>query len=295
MLGTIAFSARPGFVKLALELTPDPITLLGWRMLLSLPCFMAVAAWMELRRRRRPRPIRSKNPGLRDGTVIVGLGMLGYWVASTLDYLGLQYVSASLGRLLLFAYPTIVLILSFLFFGKRPKPVELAALAATYAGLVIVMWPGLAGDNPSLLHGAILILGSGTSFAVFLVGAGHMTQRYGSLSFTAWAMCVASLCCVLQFLVLRPVAALAVPWPVFWLCVTIAIVSTVLPVFAVGEALRRIGATRVALIGALGPVSAIIFGALGLDEDIGIEQLAGSALIIAGVLLVTVRPKPADG
>ncbi len=259
-------------------------------MLLALPCFVAVALWMEVRRGGQDATARSPRPGALDALTIAGLGAIGYYVASTLDYLGLQYVTASVGRLFLFAYPTIVLVLSFLILGKRPRLAEIGALLITYIGLFIVLWPGLAGENRSILQGAMLIFGSALCFAVFLVGASSMTQRYGSLRFTAWAMCVACLCCIAQFLVLRPLDALSVPWPVFWLCVTIAIVSTVLPVFAIGEALRRIGANRVALIGALGPVSAIAFGAIGLDEAISLEQLIGSAFVIGGVMIVTVRP-----
>jgi drug/metabolite transporter (DMT)-like permease len=97
--------------------------------------------------------------------------------------------------------------------------------------------------------------------------------------------------CILQFLLLRPLSALDLPPQVYGLAIAMAVGCTVLPVFVTSEALRRIGANQVAIIGAAGPVTTIFFGWVGLEESMSLLQIGGAALVLAGVLLVTIKPK----
>jgi drug/metabolite transporter (DMT)-like permease len=251
-------------------------------MLFSLPFFLAAAAWAGRGERREP-SVR------RDAGAIVFLGFIGYYFASFVDFLGLQYISAGLGRLILFLYPTIVVLLSLAFLRKRPAGRELVALALTYSGLAVVMGRAVDGTNANLPLGAALVFASAAGYAVYLVAGSQVVRRVGSLRFTAYAMTVASAFCIGQFLLLRPLSALDLPRPVYGLAVAMALVSTVLPVFITSEALKRIGANQVALVGALGPVTTIFFGWVGLDERMTPIQLAGAALVLSGVLLVSVR------
>lgn len=280
--GVIAFSVRPLLIKLAYAYTADPVTLLALRMIFSLPFFMAAALWAG--RSGAAAPIRRSDMGL-----IALLGFIGYYLASFLDFLGLQYVSAGLGRLILFLYPTIVLVLSALFLKKQVRPREAAALAISYAGIALVL-SGAIGHNPNLPLGAALVFAGGVMYAVYLVAGTQLIHRVGSLRFSAYALMVASFCAIVQFLVLRPLAALALPVEVYVLAVIMALGSTVLPVFMTSEALRRIGANHFAMLGALGPVSTIFLGWVGLDETLTPLQALGGALVLAGVILVSVKP-----
>jgi drug/metabolite transporter (DMT)-like permease len=281
--GVVCFSLRPILIKLAYGYTVDPITLLALRMVFSLPFFLAAAAWAGRDRQRT-------GISASDGWAIVFLGFIGYYFASFVDFLGLQYISAGLGRLILFLYPTLVVVLSLVFLRKRPSARQILALGVSYSGLALVMSSAMGGANPDLPLGAGLVFASAAGYAIYLVAGSQVVQRVGSVRFTAYATTVASVFCIAQFFLLRPLAALSLPREVYGLAIAMAVFSTVLPVFLTSEALRRIGANQVALLGALGPVSTIFFAWLGLDEAMTPVQLAGAALVLAGVALVTLRP-----
>jgi drug/metabolite transporter (DMT)-like permease len=284
LAGVVAFSVRPILIKLAYAYVADPVTLIALRMVFSLPFFVAAAFWV---RRDRARAALSR----RDLWAVLFLGFLGYYLASFLDFLGLQYISAGLGRLMLFLYPTITVLLSALFLGKYVSRRDIAALVISYAGLVLVLSQGFAVENRNLMLGALLVLGSALCYAVYLVSSSQVVARIGSIRFTAYATSVASLLCILQFLLLRPLSALQLPPQVYGLAIAMAVGCTVLPVFVTSEALRRIGANQVAIIGAAGPVTTIFLGWFGLEERMTLLQLAGAGLVLSGVLLVTLKRK----
>ena len=282
--GVVCFSLRPILIKLAYGYAADPITLLALRMIFSLPFFLAAAAWVG---RDAGRAVLAP----RDAWGIVLLGFVGYYFSSFMDFLGLQYISAGLGRLILFVYPTLVVILSTAFLHKRASAREVVALGVTYSGVALVMANTAQGANKDLVLGAALCFASAAGYAVYLVAGSQVVQRVGSIRFTAYATTVASGFCILQFLLLKPLSALVLPGQVYGLAIAMALVSTVLPVFITTEALKRIGANQVALFGALGPVTTLFFGWMGLDEVMTPVQLAGAALVLGGVVLVTLRAK----
>lgn len=284
IIGVVAFSVRPVLVKLAYVYAPDPVTLLALRMAIALPFFVGFAAWHGRRWGNRG-PIAA-----RDWLPILAMGFVGYYLASYLDFLGLQYVSAGLGRLLLFSYPTIVVMLSALFLKKPIGGRAIFALVLTYAGVALVMSNLVGAPSADLPLGCALVFASAVAFAIYLVGSGELVLRVGSMRFTGYAMTVAALCCAAQFALLRPWAALDLPPIVYLLAAAMAIFCTVIPTFLINEALRRIGANQVALLGALGPVATIALGYLGLDEQLSGLQIAGGVLVLVGVLLVTLRP-----
>jgi drug/metabolite transporter (DMT)-like permease len=285
--GVIGFALRPFFIRLAYVYAQDPVTLLALRMTFSLPFFILIAAWSG-RGGGRTRLTR------REHAAIAGLGFLGYYAASFLDFLGLQYVSAGLGRLLLFLYPTIVVLMSAAFLGKRVQRREVTALVLCYAGVALVLSTAIEQQSANLPLGAALVFGGAVFYAVYLVAGSQVVQRVGSVRFTAYAMMAASAFCIVQFLLLRPLSALILPMPVYLLMLAVAVVSTVIPSFMVSEALRRIGANHVSLIGGLGPLIAILLGYIGLDEAMTALQICGAVLILAGVMIVSVRPAKGD-
>ena len=282
LAGTVTFAFRPILVKLGYAAHPvSATTLLFLRMTLSLPFFLTMAWWF-----------RDSGPIARhDWLGIVGLGLLGYYLASLLDFLGLQYVSAGAGRLIMFLYPTLVVILSAFFLSKTPTKRELAALAITYAGIALVLSSQIsaAPEGRLFMFGALLIFSSAMCYAVYLVTGSRLVKRVGSARFTAYTMIVSTAPAVVQFCVLESPAALDLPANLWWLAVALATVCTVLPVFLVAEALRRIGANHFALIGALGPVTTVLAELFLLGGALSAAQLIGGALVISGVLLVSVK------
>lgn len=285
LLAAIGFSAKAILVKLAyLASSVDAVTLLALRMVFSVPFFIAVAVWL---RRREAAPLNT-----HDRLLVLGLGLIGYYLSSFLDFLGLQYISAGLERLILFLYPTLTVIFTAVLYRRAIGRKVIAAMALSYAGIALVFWHDV-GIHPGdvVLMGAGLVFASTVSYALYLVGAGHAIARIGALRFTAYAMMVASAACVLQFVVMRPLSALALPVSVYQYSIAMALFSTVLPVFLLSFAIRRIGSGSTSLIGTVGPVSTIYMGYLFLNEPVSVLQIAGSALVLCGVLLISLNSK----
>ncbi len=286
-VAAVAFSLRAIFVKLAYEDMSDPVTLLALRMTFSLPFFIIAAAWH--RRSADSQTLAALTSG--DALRLAALGFVGYYLSSFLDMFGLQFVAAGVGRLLLFIYPTIVVILSTVVLKKPISGRELIALAITYAGVALVLSNQFGKTSENFWLGATLVILSAVSFSVYLVGSGEVVVRIGTIRFTAYATAAASMYCILQFFALRPLSALVLPIRVYVLAIAMALVSTVMPVFMMAEALRRIGASRVAMVSALGPVATVVSGYLGLDETMTLLQTAGAVLVVLGVLVVATRAR----
>ena len=289
MLGVLGFSGKAVLVKLVYLAAPvDPTTLLALRMLYSAPFFGAMAWWAG--RQSRAAPLAP-----RDWLALGLLGFVGYYLASLLDFIGLLYITVSLERLILFIYPTIVVVLSALFLRRPITRTALAALVLCYAGIAFAFLGDLtvAADKHATVIGSALVFGSAFAYAVYLVAAGRVIGRIGSLRFVAWAMLASTVYVLVQFALTRPAAALAVPPRVHRLSFAMAILSTVLPTWLMAEAIRRLGANTASLIGSLGPIFTIALGVALLDEPLHAAQLAGAALVLAGVGLVTVKPRPA--
>ncbi|MDB5367641.1 MAG: multidrug transporter permease [Rhodospirillales bacterium] len=280
IVGVLAFSMKTILVKLAYVELQDAVTLLALRMVVSGPVFLLVAL-------RAP----GEKMDARGFASAVLLGAIGYYGASFFDFAGLQYVTAGIGRLILFTYPTLVVLFSMAIFGTRPTKREVAALLVTYVGVGFVVSSGLVAGNKDLLTGAGLIFGSAAMFAVYLIFSAGFTRRYGSLRYTAIAMCSATVLCVGQFPVLRDWSALDLSWHTYGIVIALGLGSTVLPTFAMGEALRRLGATKVALLGGLGPVSTLLISVTGLEEKMTPLQVFGAVLVLGGVLLTTSKGK----
>ncbi len=292
VVGILAFSFRPIWIKLAYGVPTEsghpvsPVTLLFLRMVLSLPFFVAIAWWLNSDQKQKAEKLTA-----RDWAAVAGLGFVGYYLASFLDFLGLQYVGAGVGRLILFLYPTLVLLLSFLFLRKAPTRRELAALVISYTGVALILANRFGGgvQGQFFALGVLFIFASALCYAIYLVAGSQMVKRVGSMRFTAYTMIISTFPAVLQFFALEPLSALALPAAVWWYAIIMATFSTILPVFLQAEALQRIGANHFALLGALGPLSTAVLSALGLEERFGPLQMLGAALVIAGVLLVSVK------
>ena len=280
LAAAVGFSFKAILVKLAYAHGVDAETLLALRMGYSLPVFVA----MGLRARGN-----AANPLTgTDALHLFGLGVLGYYLASYLDFLGLDYISAGLERLILFSYPSLVIVLSALFLGTALTRRTGAALLLCYAGIALALVHDVRaiGDQRAVLIGSLLVFASALSYALYLMGNGLVVGRLGTARVTAWASTAACLMAIGQFVLLRPLSALDQPWQVHALALAMAVFSTVLPVWCLSEAIRRIGAGPVALTGSLGPIVTLALGALLLDEPLGLAQLGGAALVIGGVTVM---------
>ncbi len=275
--GAFAFSGKAIIVKLAYRYGVDALTLIMYRMLFALPMFVALSWWAS----RGRAPLQR-----RDWIAVLGLGFCGYYLASTLDFAGLQFVSASLERLILYLNPTLVLLIGALWFKRRVSARQLAALAVSYLGVLVVFGQELsfAGDNVAL--GTALVFGSALAYAVYLVASGEVVQRIDSMRLTGLATTVACVLCLVQFVVLRPLAAADVAPEVLWLSLLNAVACTFAPVAMVMMAIERIGAGLTAQTGMIGPLATIAMGVTILGEPFTPWLAAGTLLVLAGVWLL---------
>jgi drug/metabolite transporter (DMT)-like permease len=283
LLAAVGFSAKAILVKLAYIDNVDAITLLALRMVFSVPFFIGVALWA--------RQNHAESLNTHDRLLVLGLGLIGYYCSSFLDFLGLEYISAGLERLILFLYPTITVILSAILYKRYIGKKVIAAMALSYAGIALVFMHDIGTKEGSIVLGASLVFASTLSYSIYLVGAGHAIARIGTIRFTAYAMVVASAASLLQFVVMRPLSALDLPMRVYELSIAMAIFSTVLPVFLLSFAIHRIGSGSASLIGSIGPVSTIYMAYVFLNEAVSILQIVGSVLVLAGVLLISLSSK----
>jgi drug/metabolite transporter (DMT)-like permease len=287
LVAAIGFSAKAIFVKLAYrDVSVDAITFLVLRMAFSVPFFIGVALWF---RYRRAAPLSG-----HDRLLVLGLGLLGYYLSSLFDFMGLEYITAGLERLILFLYPTFTVILTALIYRRPIGRSMLAAMALCYIGIVLVfVHEAGVKQGGNLVLGASLVFAATLTYSSYLVGAGHAIARIGATRFTAYAMIVASAAAFVQFALTRHLAALEVPAHVYALSIGVALFSTVLPAFALGWAIRHIGSGSASLIGAIGPVSTIYMAYLFLGESLSLIQLFGSALVLGGVLIVSLNSRKA--
>ena len=279
LASAVAFSAKAVIAKVGYRHGADPATLLALRMGLALPFFVVAAIATGRGRVALPR---------RELGKIAVLGVLGYYLASVFDFYGLAYISAGLERLILFVYPTLVVLLSAFLFKTSITRRTLVALALTYGGVLLAVRTEAASSAAAggrTWLGIALIFACALSYAAYLVGSGRLIPRVGSLRFTALAMIVSSVAMLLHFWVVGG-RFMGHARAVYVDGVLLALLCTVLPVFLLAEGIRRLGAGPSAIIGAVGPVSTIALAHVVLGEPVEVVQVLGTALVLVGATVV---------
>jgi drug/metabolite transporter (DMT)-like permease len=259
----------------------DALTLLTLRMLFSLPFYLG-AAWLAMNRKDTTRL------SAKQWFYIIFLGLFGYYLSSLFDFIGLQYVTAGLERLILFLYPTFAVLINSFMFGQPVTRIQRIALLLTYTGIVIAYVGELQFDidNPDFLWGSFLIFLCSITFSVYIVGSGRMIPSVGANRFTAWAMIASSVGVFTNFALSGNKSETGLIIDYWYYGILLAVVATVLPSFLIAQGMKRIGSNNVAIISAIGPVSTIVQAHFVLGEHIFPAQIAGTLLVIAGVLLI---------
>lgn len=275
--GAIAFSGKAIIVKLAYRYGVDAVTLIMLRMVFALPFFLVMAWWAG-----RGKPPLTR----RDWAGVAALGFSGYYLSSMLDFAGLQYISASLERLIMYLGPTLVLLLNWRVKGQPVSRAQWVAMAVSYAGALLVFGVELrVAPGGATAWGALLVFLSTFSYSLYLFYSGEYVQRLGALRLGGWATAVACILCILQFLMMRPLSAVQVAPQVLWLSVLNATACTAAPVLLVMMAIERIGPVLTAQVGILGPLATIVMGIVLLGEPFTPWLVAGTVLVVCGIYL----------
>jgi drug/metabolite transporter (DMT)-like permease len=288
ILGAVCFSTKAIFVKLAYrETSVDAVTLLALRMLFSLP-FFVISAYFSSSQKNNVR-----FTGKQWLSVAV-VGCLGYYVSSLLDFLGLQYISAGMERLVLFVYPTLVLLMSASIFHVRIRPHQWLALGITYLGLFIAYWgeATFTGERSSLFTGTVLVFVCAVTYATYIVGSGRLIPTLGAAKFNSYAMSFASIAVLVHFFITAEGSLFGQSTTVYLYSLGMAIVSTVIPSYLITEGIKRIGSDNAAIVGSIGPISTIVQAYFFLQEPFYVMQWAGTALILVGILMIGRKTVP---
>jgi drug/metabolite transporter (DMT)-like permease len=282
LVAALGFSAKAVIIKLAYGYSTqvDAITLMALRMLIALPFFLSVSFWHR-------KTSHGQVFSLKDVLRVLILGGLGYYLASFLDFTGLQFISAGLERVILFLYPTFVVLLSAIFFRRPITLRELIALLLSYTGMIWVFQEKIHLGSSDVLKGSVLVMASAISFALFLMGNGMMVKRIGSARFTAYSMTVACFATLIHYISVHDLTLLDLPVPVYSLAALMAIFSTVIPTFLMNAGIRRIGSGTASIISSVGPIGTLILAYIFLDEQISAAQIIGTFLVLTGVYVAS--------
>ncbi|MEM6630251.1 MAG: DMT family transporter [Bacteroidota bacterium] len=284
-VGAILFSSKAIFVKLGYGYPIGPVSLLTLRMLFALP-FFAVMAYLK-----RP-PSAKDRLGRKDALSILLLGLAGFYLASLFDFIGLTYITASLERLILFVYPTLVVIFDSIYNRRPIQRIQYLALVFTYAGLFYAFYDRieLGGQNQFLL-GGLWILGAALSYSIYMVGSGRLIPKIGPMRYTAHAMIAAFVGVVTHYLLFGEGDLFQHSPRVYGIAFAIAIIATVIPLLLFSEAIARIGPSNTAIIGSIGPISTMLMAWYYLEEEITYNQVIGTFLVLGGVLYISLGQK----
>ncbi len=283
-IGAIGFSSKAVLVKLSYLGSVDAITILTLRMLFALPIYLFV---LYLNRRRLK--IVSGSLASKDWFNILIMGFVGYYLASIFDFIGLQYITASLERLILFIYPTLVVVLSAIFLKKKISSIECLSLGLTYIGIIIVFFENSIATQANIWIGTFFVFSAALAYAFYQIGSGELIPKFGSINFTALAMVISSVAVFIHFLCFKNISSLFVSSDILWLAFYMAIIATVIPTFFIAEGVRILGAGQASIVASVGPISTIILAYIFLGESFGLLQLLGTILVLSGVLVVTLK------
>jgi drug/metabolite transporter (DMT)-like permease len=286
--GAVLFSAKAIVVKLCYRYGADTESVLALRMLFSLPFFWSLVWWHTVTG--RPAPLSR-----RDVLTVLALGFAGYYLASYFDFLGLQYISVGLERIILYLSPTIVLLLSAVALKKRIDGRQWLAMAIAYAGVTLVFLHDVRLDGERAVLGSCLVFLAAVSYAVYLIYAGEFVHRVGSIRLVTYASASATFFCVVQSLIRNPRGLVIQPAEVYGLSLVNASLCTVVPMLLTMAAVKRVGSSLAAQAGVVGPVATVLLGWYFLGETIGPLQVLGVLVVLASMaMLFTTRDRVAS-
>jgi drug/metabolite transporter (DMT)-like permease len=282
VLGIVLFSSKAVMVKLAYQYQVDALSLLLLRMLFSFPFYVVIAIIYS---RKENSVVLVKN----DYAWVLVFGVVGYYLSSYFDFIGLQYIKASLERIILFLYPTIIIVLNKLFFKKPITSTQALAIFLTYIGIFITFFGEVVISGNDTYLGGFFILLCAITYAIYLVGSGWLIPKFGVVKFTSYVMIISCVCVFIHFGLFSKVNIFSLQNEVYVLGFLIAIFATVIPSFLVSESINRINSSNFAVIAGFGPVSTIILAGIFLNEVLTLMQLFGALVVICGILLVSLK------
>ena len=287
VLGVVLFSSKAVMVKLAYNYQVDAISILLLRMLFSFPFYVVIAIIY-----------RDKVEGVilrhKDYAWVVFFGFVGYYLASYFDFVGLTYIKASLERIILFLYPTIVILLNRIFLKQAISKIQTIAIGLTYVGIIIAFSDEVNVSGTDTYFGGLFILLSAITYASYLVGSGWLIPKFGVIKFTAYAMIVSCFCVFIHYGFIGKMDLFSFTWEVYLLGFLIAVFATVIPSFLVSLSIKMISSSNFAIVAGIGPISTIILASIFLNESLTLLQFFGALIVIGGIVFMSIKSRKKD-
>ncbi|MEM6720067.1 MAG: DMT family transporter [Bacteroidota bacterium] len=284
ILGIILFSSKAVLVKLIYSYDVNALDALLFRMLFSFPIYLAIL----LMYKNKPQPATTTT---KDYVWVIGFGVVGYYLASLFDFIGLTYIKASLERIILFLYPTFVLLLNRVFLKTKIETKQILAIGITYVGIIIAFGQEVQFSGTDTYIGGAFVLLSAITYASYLVGSGWLIPKFGVVKFTAYVMLVSCICVFVHYGIAGSFDLFNFPWQVYLLGFLIACIATVIPSFLVSESIKLISSSNFAVIAAIGPICTIILAVIFLGEELTLLQYFGSLIVILGIVFINLKKR----
>jgi drug/metabolite transporter (DMT)-like permease len=282
MTGAVGFASKAIIAKLMYRYEVDTSSLLSLRMLFALPFFVGVIVYNYRR-------VPFSSFSTKDKILIPLMAFIGYYLSSLFDFWGLQYISAGLERLILFVYPTIVVVLSAIWFKKPILKEHYYALILTYVGIAIALTTDFTATGSYFWLGAGLIFLAAFTYSIYLIVSGRLIPRIGSVVYISYIMFFATIPILIQYFIKNPGSLWRFDAAVYELNIWMAIVATVAPAVMTSEGIRLIGAANAAIVGSIGPIATIFLAYWLLGEPFSFWQMIGTLFVLTGILIITLR------
>ncbi len=276
----VCFSTKAIMVKFAYMYGVDAVFILFLRLFFSLPLYIILA---YIYSKKATTPITTKQ-----WAWIVALGLIGYYLSSLLDFLGLLYISASLERLILFIYPTLIVVLNTMLFSSKLQRKDYFALLLTYIGIFFIYLGNTESTTKNLIVGSVLVFICALTYAMYIVGSGRLIPIIGAERYTSYVMIVSTIAVIIHQGVTNGVPDFQnTSATILWIGLAMAVIATVIPSLTLAQSIKLIGTEKSSIIATLGPVFTISMASQFLNEPFTVRQAIGTAFIITGVLIVS--------
>lgn len=276
LIGTMLFSIKPVLVKLAYAAGGDATTIMSLRAASSLPLYVAILLWLC-------KDIGHRNKLQQYGWQAALVGILGYYFASLLDILALEYISAQLERLLIFLFPSFVVFISWIVMKETPRKGTFASIALGYAGVAMIVLHDFSSFGYQVWLGSIMAIGSALVFAVYLVLSKKVIGNIGPQLFTSVGMGSAGIVIMAQYQI-EGVQFTDMSTELIWMGIAIGLFCTVLPSYFVAAAMARLTPSVLSLTSNIGPAVTALFAITLLGEAFTIWHGLGMALVVYSVV-----------
>jgi drug/metabolite transporter (DMT)-like permease len=282
----LLFSTKAIWIKLCFrESNINATTLLMLRMLLSLPFYLIIFWSIQSNG-------KAAQASKKTYLWAIAMGILGYYLSSLFDFIGLQYVSAGIERIILFIYPTLAVLINYWIFKVPIMQKQWWAILVTYLGIGVAYWSEINQFQQTelFIFGSIMVLLCGITYAMYLVGTGKLIPKLGATQYTSIAMLSASAGIFTHYCITESIkeipSYLDPQHPIFFYVLGLALFATVIPSFLLSTGMKRIGSNDLAIVTSIGPVATLFQARYLLEEPFSLLQILGTVLVIIGVLMV---------